>query len=140
VGELEGHGRPDQAGLVRVAGVAGDQGQGRAQPLAAGGDQVAGRLLDERVGGGHRLGQRLLDPAQPGLDVRLDPGEVGGLGLGRAHAYPRILSADLAAAISASGARPMATVSTPASPRAIPRAGARPGAGSASAPSTGSWR
>ena len=141
MGELDGHRRPDQAGLVRVAGVAGDQDQGRAQPLAAGGDQVAGGLLDERVGGGHRLGQRRLDPAQPGLDVRLDPGETGGgFGLGRAHAYPRILSADLAAEISASGARPMATVSRPARAEGEPQRGVRPGAASASASPTGSWR
>src|ERR671911_579105 len=92
-------------------------------------------------GGGNRLGQRPLDPAQPGLDVRLDRGEIVGHGrAGPGHGYPRILSADRAAAISASGARPMATVSRPARPRATPKAGVRPGAVSASASPTGSWR
>ena len=65
VGELDGHRRPDQAGLVRVAGVAGDQDQGRAQPLAAGGDQVAGGLL-------RRTGRRW--PPPPPAPPRPGPG------------------------------------------------------------------
>ncbi len=50
-------------------------------------------------------------------------------GHGRRAAYPRILSADLAAEISASGARPIATVRAPARPRASPRAEGPAGGG-----------
>ena len=49
VGELDDDRGRDDAGRRRVAEVGGEQHQQRAEPLAAGLDQVAGRLGDERV-------------------------------------------------------------------------------------------
>jgi hypothetical protein len=134
VRQLDGDRGADQLGVSGVAGVAGQQHQRGPEALAAGGDQVAGGLLHERVGGDHRVPQGLLDLDEARPDLRLDPGQASvrrGAAVGGAH-YPRILSAVLAALTSTSGARPMATVSTPASPRARPRAGARPTSGSVS--------
>jgi len=63
-------------GLARVAEMGAEQHQGRPEALATGTDEVAGGLLDERVGGGDGVAQGRLDPLQTLADTRLDPSEL----------------------------------------------------------------
>src|SRR6266540_1433166 len=91
VRQLDGDRGADQPRVARIAGVAGQQHQRGPKALAAGGDQVAGGLLHERVGGDHRVPQGLLDLDEARPDPRLDLGQAGvrrRVGVGGAH-YPR---------------------------------------------------
>jgi hypothetical protein len=64
VGQLAHDGRLGHPRRPRIPQLGGEQGEHRAEALAAGGHEVTGRLADERVLAADRGAQRLLDPRQ----------------------------------------------------------------------------
>src|SRR5260221_9300018 len=77
--ELDGGRQGDVTLAGAVTAEAGRrQGQHRAKPLAAGGDDVAGELRDERDGALHALEDEGIDAGKVGAQQLAEPVEAGG--------------------------------------------------------------